>query len=666
LATALAAAAGLALASPAGASSQTGFRAGTPVLDRVTGGPWTLGQGDPTVGGPYDRSLPTFATGGSPTLTTGGVSFPNLAVYPGATPPPFASGFTGTPGPLPGYCSSGGPNPETGTRVPEPAGAILPMQPYYFPFVTGEGRDLTGYFDYRPKDSDEAVVAARSGDGGRTWRFAGEALELNAGICPNGNTNDDGQGHPFVTRVAGRSLLYTVNRPAADTLGSGLLVHRLSHPNGANPLAGLPAAEPVGTGGSTTATSAVTVPAGPGGAGVTVAVASTKGFEMPGRLYAGGVPVICSDNSGTATTFTGCVAVGTSAVPVTAGTAVTADAVVPADAAVTTGLVAPDGIVGILPRFSGAPRGATVVMYTEKLLNFFTPTTTTAAASLPSATIPVQSTTSPPGTASLALVNGSITISLGTAAGIQAVTCTGETATSFTGCGGGTGTVASGSQVGAPGAAVASAATLGAIGEGSTKPKTLFGNNEDLTVVRAAFTRNGVDFTDLGPIQGLGDPTSNSSSVLRWIGSRGSILAGEDGRLNLFLSGAFAADGDSDAFHEIFLSTSRDGRTWTSPSALISTDYTFSASAGASQSGGLLGISAYFSGRAYSPAVVRGEDGNLTLVFAGYRTPKPLPRSGTVLGTNPAAPYTVRTADPALYRNILTVTLRPRFEDQDR
>lgn len=47
------------------------------------------------------------------------------------------------------------------------------------------------------------------------------------------------------------------------------------------------------------------------------------------------------------------------------------------------------------------------------------------------------------------------------------------------------------------------------------------------------------------------------------------------------------------------------------------------------------------------------------MVFAGYRTPKPLPSPGDVLGIDPAHQYTVGPADPALYRSILTVRLHP-------
>src|SRR5262249_29780013 len=67
-----------------------------------------------------------------------------------------------------GYCDSNGNqvgNPGTGR-----------MQPYYFPTVVGQGRNLQGYFDWRPKDIDEAVAAAVSHDGGHTWTFQQKVL----------------------------------------------------------------------------------------------------------------------------------------------------------------------------------------------------------------------------------------------------------------------------------------------------------------------------------------------------------------------------------------------------------------------------------------------------------------------------------------------------------
>ena len=59
-----------------------------------------------------------------------------------------------------GYCDS------NGIQVPNPG--TQRMQPYYFPFIIGHGKHLQGYFDWRPKDTDEAVAAAFSDDAGHT------------------------------------------------------------------------------------------------------------------------------------------------------------------------------------------------------------------------------------------------------------------------------------------------------------------------------------------------------------------------------------------------------------------------------------------------------------------------------------------------------------------
>ena len=99
---------------------------------------------------------------------------------------------------------------------------------------------------------------------------------------------------------------------------------------------------------------------------------------------------------------------------------------------------------------------------------------------------------------------------------IQEVTCTGFTpatqsgvpagSSTCTGCSGGTGSVAEGNWIGGPNAAIAPFSTLEQIGEGknstSKGPQKLFGNNEDLPVLRAAYTDNGINFTDLGAISG--------------------------------------------------------------------------------------------------------------------------------------------------------------------
>ena len=102
----------------------------------------------------------------------------------------------------------------------------------------------------------------------------------------------------------------------------------------------------------------------------------------------------------------------------------------------------------------------------------------------------------------------------------------------------------------------------------------------------------------------------------------------------------------------------------------MSTDYTFAASVAQDASlntgdcaslpqgcNAPLGISAYYSGRAYAPSVVQNPDGTLTMLFAGDHVPKSIATAGDVLGTNSNALYTVGSTDPAIYRNILAVTL---------
>ncbi len=773
--------------STARASGNTTYTPGTPVLDTVTNGPWTLSQGDPGAGAPYNESWPAYTPGGTPTQAGG---YPNLAVYPDSGSPsgtPYASGVAGTPGPVDAYCTGGGGAPETGIQAAEPADTALPMSPYYFPFVTQTPGDsapghLTGYFDYRPKDTEEEVVVARSTDGGNSWSFAGKALEQNPeNYCPTGDTNDNGQGHTFVMTVGANSYLYTVNRPAGDNLGVGLLVHAVS-PSAINPVAGLSPVESVGTDPDTFAAASASVPPTGGmavpiavttlgtgaeqvgagqfedlnatspagsvitctgtgadtltgcttanGAGLAVAsgdplvqvlgdasaavdiaqgpnsplenggdsldlnapLSTIAAANVPGRFYVDGATIYCVNNNSPAE-LENCTTTQSGGVSVSVGDPVTTDPILPSDtgqpggAQQTTGLIAPDGIVGTIPStisYPGAPSGSTVIIYGEKILNYFIEGTVASAVSLPASTITMTPSTSD----AEPIPSGTFSIYLGSTAGsIQQVTCTGFASNTFSGCSGGTGTVAAGNDVGGPGAAIASSATLTAIGEGSTKPKTLYKNNEDLTVLRAAYTTDGLNFTDLGPISGT-DPShltdinnpsgqaypstinlpqgATDDPELRFVGTRGTIILNPDGSIGMFDSGAWQSDGDSDAFDQIFYTSSTDGVHWTPPVVIESTDYTFSArqQQDAALAGGhddALGISAYFAGRAYSPTVVQNADGTLTMVFSGYSTPKPIPLAGAVLGDGQggAPTWTVQPDDPALYRSILTVSLTP-------
>jgi hypothetical protein len=391
---------------------------------------------------------------------------------------------------------------------------------------------------------------------------------------------------------------------------------------------------------------------------------------------------------------------------VSAGAPITSDPIFPSSASVTSGLVSPDGIVGVLPSYPGAPSGSTVVMYTEKELSYYIAGTTTngSAATFSSS---IAFTPSAYTSQDLpAVISGSspVTVQIGdsTAGTIVPVTCTGLTVgatDTLTGCSGFTAgdKYSSTSWIGAPGATTVPAATLALTGEGSTSTAKLFKNNEDLTILRVAYTTDGVDFSSAGLagggiISGNGTEGSNYDDInnpastispgnlnayatpstadateMRFVGSGGSIITNQDGSYGLFLSGAWAADGDSDAFNQIFYSSSTDGQHWSVPVSVISTDYTFSASiaqdsALASNQDQPLGISAYYSGRAYGPSVWQNPDGSLTMVFAGYRMPKPIASAGTVLGTG-STKYTIGATDPALYRNILTVTLNAQPND---
>lgn len=149
-----------------------------------------------------------------------------------------------------GYCDA------SGNQIGNPG--TERMQPYYFPVVAGRGDHLQGYFDYRPKDIDEAVAAAFSDDGGQSWTFQQKVLELRK-TCPNqvqkdpdgdkdngpapnnsDNGDDDGQGHQFIIQIAGHTYLYTLSRANNHIDVDDLYIHELS-PQPGLPLNGAPA-----------------------------------------------------------------------------------------------------------------------------------------------------------------------------------------------------------------------------------------------------------------------------------------------------------------------------------------------------------------------------------------------------------------------------------------
>jgi hypothetical protein len=424
---------------------------------------------------------------------------------------------------------------------------------------------------------------------------------------------------------------------------------------------------------------------------------------------AGTYAVYCSAT--TATAFTGCYVDGTSNLSVPAGSQIATDPVVPPTATPTTGLTSPDGILAVIPAADipsglGIPSGAVTFLYIDKQVNYFIPGTLVS---------PTAGLTVPTTSATNVVVTGNYTTNFGTGAGTyyvagngdasagpRSLTCTGSsynsvlnqtTLQSCTSTGGSSETIAVGNDVGAPGSCISSGTALQTIGEGSLKGKTLFKNNEDWASVRIAYTTNGTTFTDVTPaggITGLGSPTNQAfawppnETSIRWVSPGGSMVVNPDGSLGLFFSEGQCSDGDSDAFGAIMYSTSTNGGlTWTTPSLIpdtdtafgtqfLTTDYTFGASIANDSTAppSTLDVSAYYEGRIYSPSAVGNpSSGNLTMTFAGYRTSKPLPATGSGVvpigrssesSLSPASTqYSPLATDPALYRNVLTVTLTP-------
>ncbi|HLW93527.1 MAG TPA: hypothetical protein VKS78_19800, partial [Roseiarcus sp.] len=159
-------------------------------------------------------------------------------VIPTTSGPPYS----GAGAPYAGYCDR---DNDSATRN---HGVNL-MQPYYFPFVRRAGPFLEGFFDYRPRNEEEATVGAISTDWGATWQFMGEALGLNP-YCPWDDTDpdnlnvsvdgvktaygsdpasaaDNGLGHPTVLEVNGVERVYSLDRANGLIDSAQLVIHKL-------------------------------------------------------------------------------------------------------------------------------------------------------------------------------------------------------------------------------------------------------------------------------------------------------------------------------------------------------------------------------------------------------------------------------------------------------
>jgi len=397
-----------------------------------------------------------------------------------------------------GYCDS------NGKQVGNPG--TERMQPYYFPTIAGSGQHLQGYFDWRPKDSDEGVVAAVSSDAGRSWTFQQKVLELRT-TCPNqlnkepdgtkesnafnlannsDNGDDDGQGHQYVIRIAGHTYLYTLIRAAGHIDQDDLVIHEVM-PQPDLPLAGAPDMDDAPTDES------------PAGA--------------------------------------------------------------PEPAFHTKGLLNPDGILGTVPG-----SWPLKVIYEQKILS-------------------------------------------GDNTGPTALPASQRCSTFW-------------SDFYAQ--------------HGGLAP------NDDITSLRLATTTDGVNFTDLGPLKGLNDPTTVSLTGTRWLATAGTIIQLAGGGYGLLFSGGNCIDADSDSFHYIGYAESPDLINWTVINGLnnpiasvfpatVPVDSTGvpSAAAGAqavtipAQAAVVGNTIGWFAGRVYAPSAARLDSQDITVIFAGYHTQKP-------------------------------------------
>ncbi len=159
--------------------------------------------------------------------------------------------------------------------------------------------------------------------------------------------------------------------------------------------------------------------------------------------------------------------------------------------------------------------------------------------------------------------------------------------------------------------------------------------NHDISNVRLATTTDGINFTDLGVVSGLNDPTTVDYNGTRWISPRATLLDvhGDGSLWGLYFAGGNCLDGDSDAFHYIGYAESTDKMRWTvyydvnHPIASINTITT------ANQSDGkMVTIPAqtpvvptqyWFAERLYAPTATRIDPTHLSLTFAGYGVQTP-------------------------------------------
>ena len=153
--------------------------------------------------------------------------------------------------------------------------------------------------------------------------------------------------------------------------------------------------------------------------------------------------------------------------------------------------------------------------------------------------------------------------------------------------------------------------------------------------MRLATTTDGINFTDLGVVAGLNDPTTVDYNETRWISPRGTLIdiRGDGSVWGLYFGGGNCLDGDSDAFHFIGYAESTDMMHWTvfndinHPIASINTITTANQSDGKMvtipSSQPVFPTEPWFAERLYAPTATQIDATHLSLTFAGYGVQTP-------------------------------------------
>jgi hypothetical protein len=469
--------------------------------------------------------------------------------------PFLASG--NVPDPAFGFCSyptdGGAP-----TRITHTTGAkfetaqtdpMVPLSPAYFPLTyyttntpTGNAfggkAPIIGLFDWRPKDIDEAVLAAESDDNGQTWYFMQNVLELDPDFtnpisggfsatstntgCPstvnstnanfvsaNGSQDDDGWGHAAIVTLPGPTkvgqFLYLLDRNTNNIPGTSTEIV-----DGA----------PLWVINLTSATAN-------GGASNKFPIWNTNNTS-PGNNDMKSIASVLNQ---------------------------TPDSGAPIAITQTVGLTDPDGIMAVFP----------------------TPAALAATVGTPITVLWVQK-----------ILNGDDT---------------GSTALP--------------------------------VAERCSKAPFSGKTNDDIATVRLATTVDGIHFTDLGPVNGLSDPTTVDYNRTRWVSPRGTLIDihGDGSLWGLYFAAGNCLDGDSDAFHYIGYAESPDMMNWTvyndinSPIASINPITTTNQATGKTvtipANPPLVPTQSWFAERLYAPTATQIDSTHLSLTFAGYGVQTP-------------------------------------------